>query len=367
MAMGYCSSATGNNSFADGSGCDASGSESVAMGWGCRTAHHSSGGRQIAVGNQCYAEGSQSVAMGHACYTGANAAVAMGYDCSAQGEMSFAMGEYCGAMANTTVALGSSAIATGQLTGSRSTAGGGGPVDISNVFFVYRSVKGNSIEFVDKTATNAGTSADFGSNIGLRYRTADGSASDLIFAAPAGSASLVSLRTAYAGAGQSAVAWGTLTSFATSFPALPNDTRLISVTAWTLGDGFYCGGGVTFNIPSSELRTWYWGLNNVASTVGGYQFRVWNSVNGGTVVGTEQGFQWTGHGSVTGVGTSWPAGGGTGGATDIKYWFAPALNTATQGGSYCVPGASVVSVFPVQSKLWTESDSIPGIKIQWIG
>ena len=82
------------------------------------------------------------------------------------------------------MALGSSPVATGQLEGSRSTPSGS--VDISNVFFVYRSSQGNSFEFVDKTATNAGKSSDFGSKIGLRYRSVDGSASELIFAAPAG-------------------------------------------------------------------------------------------------------------------------------------------------------------------------------------
>ena len=374
VAMGYCSSATGQNSFADGSGCDASGSESVAMGWGCRTAHHATGGRQIAVGNLCYAEGSQSVAMGHACYAGSNGAVAMGYDCSAQGGRAFAMGENCDAsgshsvalgnsattISSQTVALGSSPLATGPLVGSRSVVPPGTTIDISNIYFVYRSPLGNSIEFVDKTVGLNGKSSDFGSNIGLRYRSVDGSASELIFAAPAGSGGAApvgtSLRVAYT---TTVVNNQTLTSIATTFPDLPHDARSVSVTAWGPGAGSLCGGGVTFNIPSSMLRSWHWG---------GFQdteahFRLWQASDG--VVAESVGYKWV----VEGGGAAWATSNSTPadvGITNPTLWNYPGgaagVDGTGTGGLGKVPGAASSQANLAAANTFQNA----GIKVQWI-
>jgi hypothetical protein len=129
--------------------------------------------------------------MGLDCSATSLQSIAMGNICDASGDRSIAMGQNAITMYKQTVALGSTPLATGPYVGSRSAHSGGLPgtdyaVDISKVYFVYRSPLGNSIEFVDATDYD-GTSADFGSKIGLRYRSYDGSASELIFAAPAGS------------------------------------------------------------------------------------------------------------------------------------------------------------------------------------
>ena len=239
VSLGYNSRATGQSSIAMGAFCEASGNFTVAMGHNCLAggsqtpptslvsdiadgygavamgfSNKARGYGSVAMGVNCSANGIASFADGSGCIAAGNYAVAMGLDCSASGQAAVAMGEYCDASGdnsvalgrycvtepsgftsvclgnicrtydNATVALGSSARASGRKTITAVASN----VDISNVFFVYRSSLGNSVEFVDATeVSQTGTAADFGSKIGLRYRSYDGSASELIFAAPAGS------------------------------------------------------------------------------------------------------------------------------------------------------------------------------------
>jgi len=350
VAIGAGNSASGNYGVAIGGGNVALGQYSTAMGAGCSANGHKS----FADGSGCVADGLCSVAMGESCDASGDNSVALGRYCTTEpsGFASVCLGNICRTYDNATVALGSSARASGRKTITHVASN----VDISNVFFVYRSSLGNSVEFVDATeVSQTGTAADFGTRIGLRYRSYDGSASELIYAAPAGSgggASSLSFRVVYSTPAQVSTG-ATLTAITTTFPSLPNDNRVVSVTAWCGGDGTYVGTGVTFNIPSSEFRTWYWGCDAIPTGT-----NLWNNSSASNSNQNYEGFFWNARGA---AGTCAQALGGVGGATDVLYW-----NTygamGGDGTNSRVPGAAS-NGYVMFGNFYNGA----GIKVQWIG
>ena len=121
-----------------------------------------------------------------------------------------------------------------------------------------------------------------------------------------------------------------------------------------MGDGTYCGGGVTFNIPSSEHRTWYWGIWFSGSNA----FRLWNSSNAQWLTGTQEGFSGAGPG-----GAVIPAGGGVGGATEVHEWN----TTGGIGGDSASLAGKVPGAASDAAALHASNNSTAGIKVQWIG
>jgi hypothetical protein len=307
ISIGQTNWASGASSTCIGNSNKTCGSWSVAIG-GNNNAWHSDG-NCVAIGNQNDVSMNNGIAIGYDnTSSGGIGSTAIGYECVAGGAGGVAMGRGCSASGDYSVAMGSGADASGT----------GG--------FVYRSNAGNTFVFDDASPPS------------LKI---NGSA--------VGSAAALSLRVAYSFTVSQAQ---TLTAITFTFPSLPNDNRLVSVTAWTMGNGTNCGGGVTFNIPSSELRTWYWGIWVGGSNV----FRLWNSSDAQWLGGTQEGFSAAGPGAAMSN-----AGGGVGGATHVSEWSQPGGVGGAFASSGKVPGAA--STQP----LYTATPYSAGIKVQWIG
>jgi len=357
VAMGYQCNANGDFSFADGSGCTANAAGGIAMGWGCTASGDTSVSMQggphvkgsIAMGRDCVATGEQSIAMGATCTTAAaqsiamgarcnavnNAAIAMGEGCSGEGWASIAMGEGCVADTSYAVAMGWSCKA-GANDSTAAVALGYAAEASGSCGFMYKDTCGNKFCFDSGGGDGSGNI-----QINGHIVAGVGNASH----APLGT----SLRVAYT---TTVVNNQTLTSIADTFSDLPHDARSVSVTAWGPGGGSLCGGGVTFNIPSSVLRSWHWG---------GYQdteahFRLWQASEG--VVGESVGYQWV----VQGGGAAWATSNSTPadvGITNEKLWNYPG---GAGGGLGKVPGAASNQANLADANTLQNA----GIKVQWI-
>lgn len=319
FACGENCLASGKWSFADGSGCKATGDYSVAF--GRRTA--AQGWGAVAFGKDCSANGENSMALGLECFTGGGAgpAIALGHQCRATGQFSVAIGKNCESNMGSSVAMGDTC-KTSSGTGVGGYIALGRLADASGTgCFVYQDSCSNTFVFDSGGSSGSGQLLINGKGPSQRTMWA--------MSQPVNSVN------------------GDLSSNNVTFSALPNDNRLISVLAWTLGDGTNYGGGVTFDIPSSEFRSWYWGL----AIFGNTQQFLWSGPSGNT--GTAEGFFWNA-GSHTN-----PSSNGTGGATNIRYW-----NGTGSGGS-AVP--RVPGIMGFDGVALTALDyKASGIKVQWI-
>jgi len=321
VAMGYKNRATGCQSVAMGYDCSSTGCQSVALG------AHSVADTNIAfaMGLRSIASGFGSVAFGRGSHASASFAVAMGSDCSATGICSFADGSGCVASGVCSVALGRDADASGT----------GG--------FVYRSNAGNTFVFDD-----AGPSLKInGSAVG-------------------GAAALSHNCLHHPEMYDANVAGTNLVAVSSFAPNLPNDARLVSVTAWGPGASSQCGGGVTFDIPSSDLRSLYWGGS---PTVGAFGLNYLKTGNANFApTSSERGFRFTngsdcgvlGSGGITGAGPPLNA-------TNVQLWNVEggAGGGSTAGGRPKVPGAASAANF--LSASGTSGEYTGGMKITWIG
>ena len=317
--MGYECTTSGTCSFADGSGCVASGDYSVVFGDRGRAV----GKGAVALGTDCSASGWNSIAAGQNSITGGGAgpAIAVGNGCSAWGTYSIAMGNGCETNGYASVAMGSGCTTTAAIGNNGLIALGDGATAAGSAGFVYQDSCSNTFVFDSGGLSGSGQLLINGK--GPSQRTM------WVMSQPVNSVN------------------GDLSSNNVTFSALPNDNRLISVLAWTLGNGTNYGGGVTFDIPSSEFRSWYWGL----AIFGNTQQFLWSGPSGNT--STAEGFFWNA-GSHTN-----PSSNGTGGATNIRYW-----NGTGSGGS-AVP--RVPGIMGFDGVALTALDyKASGIKVQWI-
>ena len=331
-ALGFECTANGTSSFADGNRCIASGKSSFADGSGCVASGDYSvvfgdrgravGKGAVALGTDCSASGWNSIAAGQNSITGGGAgpAIAVGDGCTANA-MSIAMGVNCETNGYASVAMGLSCTTTAAIANNGLIALGDGATAAGSAGFVYQDSCSNTFVFDSGGLSGSGQLLINGK--GPSQRTM------WVMSQPVNSVN------------------GDLSSNNVTFSALPNDNRLISVLAWTLGDGTNYGGGVTFDIPSSEFRSWYWGL----AIFGNTQQFLWSGPSGNT--GTAEGFFWNA-GSHTN-----PSSNGTGGATNIRYW-----NGTGSGGS-AVP--RVPGIMGFDGVALTALDyKASGIKVQWI-
>ena len=196
-----------------------------------------------------------------------NDSVALGQHCTASGDYSLADGSGCTATTTCSVALGNAADASG-------TCG-----------FMYKDTCGNEFCFDSGGGDGSGNI-----QINGHIVAGVGDASH----APLGT----SLFVEYAVAPTHSSGGGLTQLKNTTLPdgtklGLPHDARSVSVTAWHMGSGYACGGGVTFNIPSSTLRNWWWGIVGTGASV--YEMRLWSIPTTDDGNNDAKGFTWTGN------------------------------------------------------------------------
>ena len=378
LVQGLQSKALGYNSVAMGKDCRAEGDYSVAMGRDCSA----SGIGAFSMGQGCVADGSGSFAAGINCHTETAGAVTYGVGAIAMGRTCTATGWGAISMGNESAATGACGVALGQSCTASSASVALGAASKAYAFNSVAIGEGNetngwasvAMGSTCKTDTSyniaLGKSADASGTGGFVYRSNAGntfvfddgpSPSLKINGSAVGSAAALSFRVVYSISGQISIS-ATLNAITTTFPSLPNDNRLVSVTAWTAGNGTYCGGGVTFNIPSSEFRTWYWGFD-----AAGYNLNLWSNSSSSNTNQANDGFFWNSYGGAgLSAGSCQAATGGVGGAIDVRYWNQIGQTGGTgAAGAMKVPGAAANAGTGAQ--LSSATILMAGIKIQWIG